>query len=126
MDRPGCVKGPAAVICKLGHSHAIYNHSAQPLQWMNWQVGATPNVSDAFDLGDARVGVPLDPIPVFMTARLNRALARPAADIPGVTMRRLYQPQVFTTPWAYVDHVLIAAGTTAPAKAHRRSARPTT
>ena len=83
--RTSIVKGPAAVVCKLGHSHAIYNHSTQPLQWMNWQVGATPNVSDAFDLGDARVGVPLDPIAVFMTARLDRALARPAADIPGVT-----------------------------------------
>jgi mannose-6-phosphate isomerase-like protein (cupin superfamily) len=116
--RTSIVKGPAAVLCKLGHSHAIYNHSAQPLQWMNWQVGATPNVSDAFDLNDARVGVPLDPIPVFMTARLDRALARPAADSPGVTTRRLYQPQVFTTPWAYVDHVLIAPGTTTPAKAH--------
>ena len=81
--RTSVVKGPAAVLCKLGHSHAIYNHSTQPLQWMNWQVGATPNVSDAFDLGDARVGVPLDPIPVFMTARLDRALARPAAGHAG-------------------------------------------
>jgi mannose-6-phosphate isomerase-like protein (cupin superfamily) len=116
--RTSIVKGPAAVLCKLGHSHAIYNHSAQPLQWMNWQVGATPNVSDAFDLGDARVGVPLDPIPVFMTARLDRALVRPAGEAPGVTARRLYQPQVFTTPWAYVDHVLVAPGATTPAKTH--------
>jgi mannose-6-phosphate isomerase-like protein (cupin superfamily) len=116
--RTSVVKGPAAVVCKLGHAHAIYNHGTQPLQWMNWQVGATPNVSDAFDLGDARVGVPLDPIPVFMTARLDRALVRPAADAPGITSRRLYQPQVFTTPWAYVDHVLLAPGTTTPAKPH--------
>jgi mannose-6-phosphate isomerase-like protein (cupin superfamily) len=116
--RTSVVKGPAAVLCKLGHSHAIYNHSTQPLQWMNWQVGATPNVTDAFDLGDARVGVPLDPIPVFMTARLDRALARPAADSPGVTARRLYQPQVFTTPWAYVDHVLVGPGATTPTKPH--------
>jgi mannose-6-phosphate isomerase-like protein (cupin superfamily) len=116
--RTAVVKGPAAVICKQGHSHAIYNHSKEPLQWMNWQVGATPNISDAFDLDDARVGVPLDPIPVFMTARLDRALARPAAATPGVTTRRLYQPQVFTTPWTYVDHVLIAPGATTPAKPH--------
>jgi mannose-6-phosphate isomerase-like protein (cupin superfamily) len=75
-------------------------------------------VSDAFDLGDARVGVPLDPIPVFMTARLDRALVRPAAGALGVTTRRLYQPQVFTTPWAYVDHVLVAPGTVTEAKAH--------
>jgi mannose-6-phosphate isomerase-like protein (cupin superfamily) len=116
--RTSVVKGPAAVLCKQGHSHALYNHGTEPLQWMNWQVGATPNVSDAFDLNDARVGVPLDPIPVFMTARLDRALARPAADAPGVTTRRLYQPQVFTTPWTYVDHVLIAPGTTTAAKPH--------
>jgi mannose-6-phosphate isomerase-like protein (cupin superfamily) len=116
--RTSIVKGPAAVLCKLGHSHAIHNHSTQPLQWMNWQVGATPNVSDAFDLGDPRVGVPLDPIPVFMTARLDRTLVRPAAAAPGVTTRRLYQPQVFTTPWAYVDHMLIAPGTTTAAKPH--------
>ena len=31
---------------------------------------------DAFDLGDARVDVPLDPFPVFMTMRLDRALLR--------------------------------------------------
>jgi mannose-6-phosphate isomerase-like protein (cupin superfamily) len=116
--RTSVVKGPAAVICKQGHSHAIYNHSPQPLQWMNWQVTATPNISDAFDLGDARVGAALDPIPVFMTARLDRAQARPVADAPGVTSRRLYAPQVFTTPWTYVDHVLVAPGATTPAKAH--------
>jgi mannose-6-phosphate isomerase-like protein (cupin superfamily) len=116
--RTSVVKGPAAVLCKQGHSHAIYNHSTQPLQWMNWQVGATPNISDAFDLGDARVGVPLDPIPVFMTARLDRALVRPAPDAPGVTTRRLYQPQVFTTPWTFVDHVLVAPGTTTAPKPH--------
>ena len=33
---------------------------------------------DAFDLSDPRVGVPLDPIPVFMTMRLDKALLRPA------------------------------------------------
>lgn len=116
--RTSVVKGPAAVVCKQGHSHAIYNHSTEPLQWMNWQVGATPNISDAFDLNDARVGVPLDPVPVFMTGRLDRALLRPAADMPGVTTRRVFAPQVFTTPWAYVDHVVMAPGTTTPAKPH--------
>src|SRR4029453_10166181 len=75
--RTSVVKGPAAVLCKQGHSHALYNHSGQALQWRNWQVTATPNISAAFDLGDARVGVPLDPIPVFMTARLDGAQARP-------------------------------------------------
>jgi mannose-6-phosphate isomerase-like protein (cupin superfamily) len=112
------VKGPAAVVCKQGHSHGIHNHTSRPLQWMNWQVGATPNISDAFDLGDTRVGVPLDPIPVFMTASLDRARARPRTDAPGVTARRLFAPQVFTTPWAYVDHVIVAPGSATPAQGH--------
>jgi mannose-6-phosphate isomerase-like protein (cupin superfamily) len=116
--RTSVVKGPAAVVCKQGHSHALYNHTSQPLQWMNWQVGATPNITDAFDLGDPRVGVPLDPIPVFMTAALDRAKAQPLAGATGVTSRRLFAPQVFTTPWTYVDHVIVAAGASTPAKAH--------
>jgi mannose-6-phosphate isomerase-like protein (cupin superfamily) len=116
--RTSLVKGPAAVVCKLGQSHALHNSGSQTLQWMNWQVGATPNISDAFDLNDSRVGAPLDPIPVFVTAALNRELARPAADAPGVRSRRLYQPQVFTTPWTYVDHVIVDAGAAAPARAH--------
>jgi mannose-6-phosphate isomerase-like protein (cupin superfamily) len=116
--RTSLVKGPAAVICKQGHSHALHNSGTQTLQWMNWQVGATPNVSDAFDLNDSRVGAALDPIPVFMTAALKSELARPVADAPGVRSRRLYAPQVFTTPWTYVDHVIVEANATVPARAH--------
>jgi mannose-6-phosphate isomerase-like protein (cupin superfamily) len=110
------VKGPAAVVCRAGHSHAIYNSGAETLQWMNWQVTVQPNISDAFDLGDARVGVPLDPIPVFMTAKLDRALTRPAEE--GVTSRRLYQPPVFASPWTYVEHLVVAPGAQTKAKAH--------
>jgi mannose-6-phosphate isomerase-like protein (cupin superfamily) len=114
--RTSLVKGPVAVVCRAGHSHAIYHSGTETLQWMNWQVTVQPNISDAFDLGDARVGVPLDPIPVFMTAKLDRALARPAGE--GMTSRRLYQPPVFASPWSYVDHVLVAPGAQTSAKAH--------
>jgi mannose-6-phosphate isomerase-like protein (cupin superfamily) len=114
--RTSLVKGPVAVVCRAGHSHALYNSGTETLQWMNWQVTVQPNISDAFDLGDARVGVPLDPIPVFMTAKLDRALARPAEE--GVTSRRLYQPPVFASPWTYVDHVLVAPKGQTKTKAH--------
>jgi mannose-6-phosphate isomerase-like protein (cupin superfamily) len=40
------------------------------------------------------------------------------AGAAGVTSRRLFAPQVFTTPWAYVDHVIVAAGSALPARAH--------
>src|SRR5215467_8862970 len=70
------VKGPAGVICRTGHSHAIYNASAKPLQWMNLNVSLVAGVYDNFDLGDTRVGAPLDPIPTFMVMRMDRDLLK--------------------------------------------------
>ena len=46
---------------------------------MNINVSASKGVYDAFDLSDGRVGAALDPIPTFMTMRLDQALLRPAA-----------------------------------------------
>ena len=51
----------------MGHSHAIYNLTDKPVQWMNINVTAMKGTYDAFNLGDSRVGVALDPIPVFIT-----------------------------------------------------------
>ena len=76
--RTSTIKGPAGVICRTGHSHAIYNAGSTPVQWMNLNVSLTAGVYDAFDLGDTRMGAALDPIPTFMTMRLDRALLRPA------------------------------------------------
>ena len=53
-----------------------------------------------------------------MFGRLDRTRVWPAAAAPGVTTRRVFAPQVFTTPWTYVDHVLVAPGATTPAKPH--------
>src|ERR1044071_5266494 len=36
--RTASVKGPAGVLCRTGHSHAIYNPGPTPLQWMNLNV----------------------------------------------------------------------------------------
>ena len=74
--RTATVKGPAGVLCRTGHSHAIYNAGPTPVQWMNLNVSMIAGVYDNFDLGDTRVGAALDPIPTFMTMRLDRALLR--------------------------------------------------
>ena len=57
------LKGPAGAPCRMGHSHGIYNPTDKPVQWMNINVSAMKGTYDAFNLGDPRVDVPLDPDP---------------------------------------------------------------
>ncbi len=127
--RTATVKGPAGVICKTGHSHAIYNASSKPLQWMNLNVSLVAGVYDNFDLGDTRVGASLDPIPTFMVMRLDRDLLRPsgargrggapAVSSPtAVLSRRALGPSVFSTTWAYIDQVLVPPGASMPETKH--------
>jgi mannose-6-phosphate isomerase-like protein (cupin superfamily) len=111
--RTSVLKGPAGAPVRAGHSHALYNPTDHPLQWMNINVGMI-NSYDAFNLGDAHTGAAIDPIPQFMTLRLDRALLREQTSYHGgagkVLYRRALDPTVFTTPWSYVDHVLIPPG----------------
>ena len=123
--RTSVLKGPAGAPVRMGHSHAIYNHTDKPVQWMNINVSARKGVYDAFDLSDGRVDAALDPIPTFMTMRLDQALLRPAAG-PATTAakgtvqyRRALPPSVFLGPWAYVDHLVLAPGSATAPQAHQ-------
>ena len=108
------LKGPAGAPVRMGHWHAIYNHSNETVEWMNINVTAIKGWYDAFDLGDPRVGVTVEHVPPFMTMRLDRMLLRPFTALHGgkgdVQVRRALDVPVFLGPWGYVDHVLIPAG----------------
>jgi mannose-6-phosphate isomerase-like protein (cupin superfamily) len=74
--RTASVKGPVGVLCRAGHSHAIFNPGPAPVQWMNLNVSLVANVYDSVDLGDTRAGATLDAIPTFMTVRPDQALLK--------------------------------------------------
>ncbi|MDX1938900.1 MAG: cupin domain-containing protein [Saprospiraceae bacterium] len=121
--RTAKIKAPAIVPCKMGDSHAIYNASNEPIRWLNFAVSSKKAMGDAFDLGDARVGASMEAVPSFVSARLEQEKLRksgqgfPGQVMPyageGVLYRRMVGPEVFSTDWNHVDHVVIAKSSTA-------------
>ena len=114
--RTSKIKAPAIVPCKKGDSHAIYNSSGERLRWLNFAVSLNKGRGDAFDLVDSRVGAAIDPIPVFVSDRLDRDKLKPNSPDyigNGILYRRAIGPDVFRTDWDHVDHVIIPAGSSA-------------
>jgi mannose-6-phosphate isomerase-like protein (cupin superfamily) len=111
--RTSPLKAPVGAPDRMGSAHAVYNPTDQPVEWMNINVGAS-KVYDTSDLGDPRVGVAKDPIPQFITMKLDRADLKPVSHMNGgagiVLRRRVLGPAVFYTPWAYVDHLIVQRG----------------
>jgi mannose-6-phosphate isomerase-like protein (cupin superfamily) len=113
--RTSKIKAPAVVPCKMGNAHGIYNSSGKTLRWLNFAVSVTKGRSDNFDLGDNRVGAALDPVPQFVSGQLKKESLRPNNPIytgNGILYRRILGPDVFSTSWDHVDHIVIPARST--------------
>ncbi len=110
--RTSKIKAPAVVPCKAGDAHAIYNASNESVRWLNFAVSQQKGKSDAFDLGDSRVGAALDPIPVFVSGKLEKQQTNNTNVPPGFKpsmSRRVFGPDIFSTNWNHVDHIIIPA-----------------
>lgn len=111
--RTSTIKAPAIVPCKMGDSHAIYNATDKNLTWLNFAVSREKGKTDAFDLGDTRVGVAQDEVPTFVNGRLEKEKLKGSPSTfngEGVLYRRIFGPQIFATDWNHVDHVVIQPG----------------
>ena len=109
------IKGPALVPCKMGDAHGIYNSSGKTIRWLNFGISTIKGRGDNFDLGDTRVGATLEPIPQFVSAQLKTESLRannPIYTGQGILYRRIFGPDIFSTAWDHVDHVVIPAGVT--------------
>jgi mannose-6-phosphate isomerase-like protein (cupin superfamily)/heme-degrading monooxygenase HmoA len=111
--RTSKIKAPAVVPCKMGNAHAIHNSSGERLRWLNFAVSLNKGRADNYDLGDSRVGATIDPIPVFVSGRLEREKLKSNSSAytgNGVLHRRVLGPEVFSTDWTHVDHVVVRTG----------------
>ena len=108
------LQGTVGAPVRMGHSHAIYNPTDKPVEFMNINVTAVKGQYDAFNLDDAREGAPKEPKPAFMTMRLDKATLRDQKAYRGgagtVRYRRALSPSVFLSNWSYMDHLVITPG----------------
>src|SRR6202789_1031685 len=82
--RTSVLQGTVGAPCRMGHSHAIYNPSDKPVEFMNINVSSIKGHYDAVNLSDARTNVAYKaPTPVFMTMNFDKKLLRPVEKYHG-------------------------------------------
>jgi mannose-6-phosphate isomerase-like protein (cupin superfamily) len=117
--RTSLIQAPVVVPNKLGSSHAVVNTTDESLRWLNFAVAKENAKGGSFDLGDDRVGVPLDPVPVFVYSRLDQESHQREVFTQSderVHYTRILGPDIFTTNWNHVDQIILPAGSSSDSR----------
>lgn len=103
------------VLCRLGSSHGIYNHTDKDVQFMNLGVAAIKDKYDSIDYNDNLVNARVESPAPFIWAQFDRSLLHPAAHAHGgkgsILFRRVWANDSFKTDWYFVDHCLLPPDT---------------
>jgi mannose-6-phosphate isomerase-like protein (cupin superfamily) len=103
------------VLCPLGSSHAIYNPSDRPLEWMNIGVSIVKGKYDAINFGDDRTNAKLDSPAPFKWGNFDRSLMKPAKNAHHgkgtILFQRIWDNEDFATNWFFVDHCILGPDT---------------
>ena len=101
-------------LCSMRSSHGIYNHTDEPIQFMNWGISYANRKYDAVDFGDNLVDAKIESPPPFLWTYLEPDLLNP---VPGmykgkgeILKRILWTTDKFQTNWGFMNHYVIPPG----------------
>ncbi len=110
--RTALLPAGTSVVCQHNHSHGIFNTSlTDTLEFLNIAVQVWQGNPRGADYNDSLTTKTVESPAPFRWTALDRSLLTPEKNWRGgagtVRVRRFYGPDMFTTPWEAMDHVVI-------------------
>jgi len=104
----------AMVLCPMGSSHGIYNHTDRDIRLLSICVSSERGIYDATETDNNLVRAKVETPPPFVWALLNHSLLSEGknshAGKGSVFARRIWLNDSFKTNWFVVTHALIPPG----------------
>ncbi len=110
----GVVEPPSIALCRAGDAHGILNHTNRSASFIGIGVAPQDGPFDAVQLDDDLTGREPYDGELELVQRLDPALlspGRPHLGLGEILFRRVFDHDVFTTNWGFVDHAFMPPGT---------------
>lgn len=109
-DYTAVLEPPAVALCRAGDAHGIFNHSTAQARFLGIGVAPPNGPFEAVDLNDDLTGRERADMSVLVAERLDPSILAPFrahAGLGEIYFRRLFDHDVFSTNWGFVDHALV-------------------